>query len=125
MGKIRFSPATIKAGFLVENPDWYDYEIVKHMEKAATTGSVNHILIFEGRSGEMDGVPVSKLINEKADWVALPIFVAANGGNPPDPESDYDWDDLVGVRMSVFTKRGARQDGTPQNDLVEFKPLGK
>ena len=124
MGKIRFSPSTIRAGFLVENPDWYKYKIIKHLEKAATTGSVNHILVFEGQNGEMEGVPVSKLINEKADWVALPIFTAANGGNPINPDADYDWDELVGVVMEAYTKRGARQDGTPQNDLVEFKPVG-
>lgn len=120
--KIKFSAATVKAGFLVETPDWYKYRITKHMEKPASTGSINHILIFEGLTGEMTGVPVSKLINENADWVALPIFMAANGGQIQE-DQEYNWDDLVDVVLEAYTKRGARQDGTPMNDLVEFRPV--
>lgn len=125
---IRFSESTIKAGFLVQNPDWYRYECVKVLEKPSSTGSKNYILVWEGRqtpgtSDEMNGVPVSKLINEKADWVFLPIFVAANGGEPVAPNVEMEPKDLVGITLEARTVRGTRQDGTPMNDLVEWRPV--
>lgn len=130
MGKIRFSESAIKSSFLVENPDWYVFECTKVLEKASTTGSINYIFIFEGKRSknaknpeEMSGVSVSKLINEKADWVMYPMFKAANNGNDLTPETEVDPHDLEGVTFEAMCKRGQRQDGSPQNDLVDFRPL--
>jgi hypothetical protein len=125
---IRFSESTIKASFLVQNPDWYRYECVNVLEKAATTGSKNYILIFEGRqtpggTDEMNGVPVSKLVNEKADWIMYPIAVAANGGENLPAGTDFDPKQLKGITLEARTVRGQRQDGSPMNDLVEFRPV--
>lgn len=125
MGKIRFSESAIKASFLVRNPDWYQYEISKIITKAATSGSTNYIFIFTGLNGEMQDVGVSVLINEKADWIMYPIFKAANGGQDLAPNTEVDPMDLLNVRLEAYTVRGQRQDGTPQNSLVEFRPLPK
>lgn len=128
MGKFRFTPEAIKASHLIEKPDWVEFEITKHMEKTSSGGdSINHIYIFEGRTPghEMEGVGVSLLINEKAQWVALPLFTACNGGVVPTEGDEFDWNDIVGVRLLAYCKRGRRQDGTPSNDLVEFKPVPK
>ena len=119
---IKFSESTIKSSFLVETPDWYDYECTKVLEKTNDKGSINYIFIFEGRSGDMKGVGVSKLINEKADWVLAPLFKAAFG--ELDPEAEYDPQKLEGVTLQAYTKRGARMDGTPMNDLVDWRPIG-
>ncbi len=126
---VRFSQSTIKASFLVQNPDWYRYECTKVMEKPASTGSKNYILVWEGRhspeskTDEMNGVPVSMLINENADWVFMPIFIAANDGQPVEEDKEYEPKDLVGITLEARTIRGNRQDGTPQNSLVEWRPV--
>lgn len=123
---MRFSPQAIKASFLVENPGWYHYEITKVTSKPSEKGdSTNYFVVFEGRNGEMQDVPVTVLVNSKADWVALPIFTAANEGNKPEADKEYSFDDLKNIHMEAFTKRGTRQDGTPCNNLVEFRPLSK
>jgi len=124
MGKIKFSEQTIRAGFLVQTPDWYGYKITKHTEKPSDKGTINHFLIFEGKTGEMNGVPVVFMCNEKADWVALPLFKAALGNQDPDPNKEYDWDDLVGLELEAMTKRGEDQNGAPRNSLIEFSPKG-
>jgi len=121
---MRFTPQAIKASFLVEHPDWYQYEITKHFTKKSADGqSTNHFLIFTGENGEMKDVPVTTLFNEKADWSMVPLFTAANGGELPDPDKEYNFEDLVGIHLECFTKRGARQDGTPMNQLTEYRPI--
>jgi len=129
---IRFSESTIKSGFLVVEPDWYGVKFVKHMEKdSKDKKSKNHILVAdviacnEGEdTSKMLGVPVTILINEKADWAALPLFKAANGGEDPEADVDYEFKDLVGVELDAYIQRGKRQDGTSQNEMIEFSPRG-
>lgn len=121
---IRFSASAIKANFLVENPDWYAYKCVDVKKKPSAAGdSTNYFYIFEGQNGEMTGVQVTKLASEKADWVHYPIFKAANGGKDLPPDTEVNPEDMKDVMLEAFTKRGARQDGTPMNDLVEFRPI--
>jgi hypothetical protein len=126
---IRFSASTIKASFLVQNPDWYRYECVNVLKKVAASGtSKNYILVFEGRqtpggTDEMNGVPVSKLVSEKADWIIYPIAVAANGGEDFPADTEFDPESLKGITLEARTVRGQRQDGSPMNDLVEFRPV--
>lgn len=122
---IRFSASAIKANFLVENPDWYQYKCVDVKNKPATTGSKNYFYVFEGLNGEMLGVQVAKMANEKADWIHYPIFKAANGGVDLAPDTEVNPEDMKDVVLEAFTKRGQRQDGTPMNDLVEFRPVQK
>jgi hypothetical protein len=123
---IQFSESTIKSGFIVQNPDWYDYEFVKVEKKDTARGdSQNYIIDLEGRSGEMTNVPVTLVIWENADWVLLPIFKAFLGGKDPEPGVDYEVEDLVGTTLSGYTKRGAHyKDGTPQNDISDWRPVG-
>jgi hypothetical protein len=71
----------------------------------------------------MNGVPVSKLVNEKADWIMYPIAVAANGGENLPAGTDFDPKQLKGITLEARTVRGQRQDGSPMNDLVEFRPV--
>lgn len=121
---IRFSAAAIKANFLVENPDWYTYKCVEVRTKKSSDGnSTNYFYIFEGQNGEMTGVQVSHLANEKADWIHYPIFKAANGGKDLPADTEVNPEDMKDVVLEAFTKRGARQDGTPMNSLVEFRPV--
>lgn len=124
MAMIKFSAKAIRANFLVEHPDWYKYQITKILEKPSDDGqSTNFILIFTGQNGEMAGVDVSKLINEKADWIFYPVFKAANGGKDLAPDTEVNPNDLLNIQLEAYTKRGARRDGTPMNDLVDFRPL--
>ncbi len=120
---IKFSEKAIKQNFLVQNPDWYTYKCTDVKNKPASTGSKNYFYIFEGLSGEMKGVPVTKMANENADWIHYPIFKAFNGGKDLPPDSEVNPEDLIGVILEAYTKRGARQDGSPQNDLVDFRPV--
>ena len=124
MGKIRFSKEAIKAGFLVENPGVYEFELTGHRELPATTGSVNHLLTWTGRSGEMDGVPVTMLINENASWVALPIWQAILHPKPPVEDEDYNWEDAIGVHLKALCKRGTRYgSNATENQLSDFRPV--
>lgn len=124
MPKVRFSNEDIKAGFLVQNPARYEYVIEKVIVKPAKSdGSPNYTFLFKGKSGEMDGVPVFVMISSKAGWLLTPIFKAANGGKPLDPDQDYDTDDLVGVSLSAMTTRGQRDDGSPFNMLSDYMPI--
>lgn len=120
---IRFSEKSIKQNFLVQNPDWYRYKCTDVKEKAASTGSKNYFYIFEGLNGEMQGVPVTKMANEKADWIHYPIFKALNNGKDLPANTEVNPIDVIGCSLEAYTKRGARQDGSPMNDLVDFRPL--
>jgi len=123
MTMINFSESEIKAGYLVQTPDWYDYVIKDHKEKPAKTdGSANHIFIFEGQNGEMSGVPVVKLYSSKVAAFMVPLFKAANGGKDLTPGAGIDPNDLVGITLQAYTKRGQNQEGSPINDLVDFRP---
>jgi len=105
MGKIRFSEAAIKANYLVENPDWYEYEITNVVSKPTQAGdSNNNFVTFEGRSGEMQGVPVTIMFNDKADWTYLPLFTVAVGREIT-AEDEFEWDDLKGIKLQAMTKR--------------------
>lgn len=121
---IRFSKSAIKASFLVQNPDWYKYKCVDVKSKPAATGnSKNYFYIFEGLNGEMEGVQVTYMANEKADWLHYPIAKAANNGVDLAPDSEVEPEDMKDIIIEAFTKRGQRQDGSPQNQLVEFRPV--
>jgi hypothetical protein len=120
---IKFSQKAIKQNFLVQNPDWYKFKITDVKDKPASTGSKNYFYIFEGLEGEMEGVQVSKMANENADWIHYPIFKAANGGKDLTPGTEVEPSDMAGIVMEAYCKRGARQDGSPMNDLVDFRPL--
>lgn len=130
---IRFSEKAIKASFLVETPDWYVFECTDVKKKPAKDGlSNNYFYIFEGRYSpnaevprEMESVPVTYMANEKADWLHYPLFKAMNNGNDLPADTEVNPEDAKGVTLEAYCKRGARQDGTPQNTLVEFRPLTK
>ncbi len=121
---IKFSASAIKANFLVQNPAFYQYKCTAVKNKPTQAGdSKNYFYIFEGLNGEMEGVPVTHMANEKADWLHYPIFKAANGGKDLASDTEVNPEDMEGIVIEAFTKRGARQDGTPQNTLVEFRPV--
>lgn len=126
MGAIRFSEGTLKAGFLVENPGVYEFELTQHKEMPSKSGtSTNHILTWTGRSGEMSEVPVTMFINEAADWVALPIWQAALHPKQVEKDAAYNWDDLVGIHLKAVCKRGERfgSNGVIENQLSDFRPV--
>lgn len=121
--KIRFSDADVKQGYLVKQPNWYQYKITKHTDKASKAGdSQNHWMIFTGLSGEMKDVEVVQNFNDKVPRFSVPFFTACNGGNPLDPTKDYDFDSTVGIVLEAYTQRGS-YEGTPRNDLVDFRPV--
>lgn len=130
---IRFSEKAIKSSFLVENPGWYVFKCTDVKKKLASNGeSNNYFYIFEGEYSpnaenprEMESVPVTYLANEKADWLHYPIFKALNNGNDLSADSEVNPEDVKGATLEAYCKRGARQDGTPQNSLVEFRPFRK
>jgi hypothetical protein len=124
MPKVSFSNEDIKAGFLVQNPGRYEYTIKRVTVKPAKSdGSPNYTFLFQGTSGEMEGVPVFVMISSKAGWLLTPIFKAANGGKPLESGTDYDTDDLLGVSLSAMTTRGQREDGSPFNMLSDYMPI--
>lgn len=123
MSLISFSESELKAGYLVQNSDWYDFEVTEYKEKPATTdGSPNHIWFLKGLSGEMDQVPVFKLISSKMKTDLLNIMKAFNGGIAPAPGQTMDPKDTVGLKVQAYTKRGQDQNGKTINDLVDFRP---
>lgn len=121
---IKFSAAAIKANFLVQNPGWFTYKCTDVKKKPSADGqSINYFYIFEGKNGEMEGVQVTHMANSKADWIHYPIFKAANGGKDLPPDTEVNPEDMKDVVLEGFTKRGERQDGTPQNSIVEWRPV--
>lgn len=122
---IRFSQKAIKQNFLVQNPDWYQFKCTDVKNKPASTGSKNYFYIWEGLNGEMEGVPVTKMANENADWIHYPIFKAANEGKDLPVDTVVNPEDMIGVTLEGYCKRGQRQDGSPMNDIVDWRPLKK
>lgn len=130
---MRFSEATIKSGFKVTQPDWYLLKISAHRDKpTAAKDSKNHFVTFdviqtqEGEEPEkMLGVPVVMMYNDKPEsaWTSLELFTVANGGEL-DPEKDYPFEELVGITLEGYIRRGTRQDGSSQNTISEFAPAG-
>ena len=124
MPVMKFTDEDIKAGFLVQNPGRYNYEIVDIKEKPAKSdGSPNYTFVCVGLSGEMKGVRVFVMASSKAGWLITPIFKAANNGVPLEAGRDYNTDDLKGVKVSAMTVRGQRDDGSYFNSLVDWKPF--
>ena len=134
---IRFSESTIKAGFLVTQPDWYKVTIAPKVNKKRTKAddSNNYFVTFEvvgirkgaGEEAEkMIGVPVTMMYNDKEEsaWTSVKLFTAANGGDPLTPDQDYEFEALGGITLEAYIKRGSRQDGSPQNVAEDFAPLG-
>ena|SRR5713226_1209652 len=128
--RIRFSESDVKAGYLVKQPNWYRFKVSKHTEKPTKAGdSQNHWMIFEGlqtpnSSNEMMGVEVVQNFNDKVPRFSVPFFTACNEGLPLNPEKDYNFDDTVGITLEAYAQRGS-YEGTPRNDLVDFRPVQK
>lgn len=123
MPKIKFSKEDLASGHLVNEPGWYDYVIHKITHKTAKTdGSGLHWVTFKGQSGEMENVLVTKPFSDKAGWASLPLFTALNGGNAPTEGQEFEWDDIQNMKVSAMTRRG-EFNGSPINDLVDFRPL--
>lgn len=123
MPKVKFTAEDLKSSYLVQNPDWYVYEIIKITEKPAKSdGSPNNWITFKGESGEMAGVLVTKCYSSKAGWALVPLVKAANGGKEPSAESDFELDDLLKVKVQAMTRRGDF-NGSVVNDLVDFRPV--
>jgi hypothetical protein len=124
MPAITFTDEDIKAGFLVQNPGRYKYELSNvKVKPAKTDGSPNYTFVFKGLDGEMAGVSVFYMASSKAGWLIAPIVKAANGGKAPVPGQKYEIDDLKGVVLTAMTARGQREDGTYFNSLSDFKPV--
>jgi hypothetical protein len=123
MPAITFSNEDIKAGYLVQNPGRFKYEISNIKSKPAKTdGSPNYTIQFKGLDGEMEGVVVFVMISSKAPWLLAPIFKAASGGELV-PGKNYELDDLKGVVLSAMTVRGQREDGSQFNNLTDYRPV--
>jgi hypothetical protein len=123
MPVVKFTNEDIKSSYLVQTPDWYDYEVTKVTEKPAKSdGSPNYWITFKGQSGEMEGVLVTKLYSSKAGWAMVPLIKAVNGGKEPVSDTPFELNDLVGVKVSSMTRRGDF-NGTTINDLVDFRPV--
>lgn len=123
MSLISFSESELKAGYLVRNPAFYDYEVTDFKEKPASTdGSPNYIWFFKGLSGEMSDVPVFKLISSKMKNDLLNIMKAFNGGKDLTPGQTLDPAETKGIRIQAYTKRGQDQNGKTINDLTDFRP---
>ena len=119
---VKFTNEDIKSSYLVVNPDWYDYEISKVTEKPAKSdGSPNYWITFRGKSGEMEGVLVTKLYSSKAGWAMVPLIKAVNNGKEPGAETPFELNDLIGVSVTAMTRRGDF-NGSSINDLVDFRP---
>ncbi len=120
MPAVTFTTEDLKSSYQVQNPGWFEYEITKISEKPATTdGSPNIFVTFMGKSGEMEGVRITWMNNSKANWKAVPLFKAANGGTLESGRK-YDYSDLIGCKVQAMTKRGDRFP----NELVDFRPAG-
>lgn len=116
---VSFTEEDIKSGYQVQNPGFYEYEVVKVETKPASTdGSPNYIVALLGQSGEMSGVRVTTLFSSKAKFAFIGLFKAANGGQI-EKGKDYDWDQLIGCKVKAWTKRGDRFP----NELTDFRPV--
>lgn len=125
MPKVKFTNEDLKSSYLVQNPDWYDYEISKVTEKPAKSdGSPNYWITFKGVGAgqEMNGVLVTKLYSSKAGWAMVPLMKAINSGKEPLPETEFELNDLVGIKVTAMTRRGDF-NGSTINDLVDFRPV--
>lgn len=123
MPAIKFSNDDIKAGYLIQNPGRFTYELTNVKTKAAKSdGSPNYIFQFKGLDGEMEGVVVFVMLSSKAGWLIAPIVKACNGGEL-EAGVEYNPEDLKGCRVSAMTTRGTREDGGMFNSLNDFKPV--
>ena len=121
MPVVNFTEEDIKSSYLVQNPDWYVYEITKITEKPARSdGSPNNWITFKGQTGEMKGVLVTKCYSSKAGWALVPL-VKACGVEPAQGQS-FELDNLKGVQVQAMTRRGDF-NGSVVNDLVDFRPV--
>jgi hypothetical protein len=123
MPAISFSNDDIKAGYLIQNPGRYKYELTKiKVKPAKTDGSPNYVFQFKGLDGEMEGVVVFVMLSSKASWLIAPIVKACNGG-VLEAGVEYNVEDLAGCQVTAMTTRGTRDDGGMFNSLNDFKPV--
>lgn len=131
---MKFSEETIKSNFLVREPEWYGVKCTKHNPKpSAKKDSTNHFYTFEvveTKEGDdlecMMGVPVLHLVNDKEDFGFLPIVKAMLGGKNPDPDTDYQHKDVVGVEFDAYIERDKRYNSQDIiNVISQFAPRGE
>lgn len=123
MSLISFTDSELKAGYLVQNPNFYEYVVTDFKEKPANTdGSPNYIWFLKGLSGEMEEVPVVKFCSSKMKTDLLNIMKAFNGGKDPAPGQTMDPKDTIGIHVEAYTKRGQDQNGKSINELTDFRP---
>lgn len=126
-GKVRFTKGDLKAGYLVKQPAWYEYELQPGFKSQRSSTGKSNIWITEwkGCSGEMDEVVVTKIFNDSKMGLTemVKVFTAANNGNDLNEDAEYDFDSLVGVHLDVYTMRGENDKGQTINDLKDFRPV--
>lgn len=130
---IRFSESTIKAGFLVRQPDWYKLNVSSVRSKRTKADDSNNWFVTfdvvgtpKGEDAEaMMGVPVVMMYNDKEEsaWTSVKLFTAANGGETLVPGKEYEFSDLNGITLEGYIQRGTRQDDSPQNVITDYAPL--
>jgi len=124
-GLISFSESDIKAGYLVQEPNWYDYKILTCRENLSKKGtSTNYFVSLRGESGEMNGVEFQIMLNTSEGFRGkiIRLFQAANGGNELTAGKPYNWKDVIGLTISGYTLRGLDQNGNSINDVSDFRP---
>jgi len=124
-GLITFSDSDVKAGYLVQEPGWYDYKILSARENPSKSGeTTNYFVEVRGESGEMKDVEFTIMFNTHKAFRGkiTRLFVAANGGNDLAPGKAYNWKDVIGITLQGYTQRGQDQNGNPVNDIPDFRP---
>lgn len=120
------TPDDLKKGDLIE-VGWHPAEIVEYKEEAADTdGSTNCIFIFKVLDGPGKGVSPRRLFNEKALGFGKNLWKAL--GFPYDAAKGYElstqlFEQTVGSKLMIYSKRGKSNKGNEFNDIVDFKPL--
>ncbi len=121
------TPSDIKRGTEVK-PNWYRLEVKKVEERPSAKGdSRNTFVTLEiMNEGPFQGVPVTKMYNEKAPGT-IQGFAVACGVDIDDSVKQtgfaFDPEQQVGKQLDGFIQPGKKEDGSPFNDVKEFRRI--
>lgn len=121
------TPSDIKRGTEVK-PNWYKVEVMKVIEKPSAKGdSKNTFVEMEIKNeGPFQGVPVTKLYNEKAPGTIQGFAVACGVDIDDSVKASgfaFDPEQQVGKQIEAFIQPSKKEDGSPFNDVKEFRRI--
>lgn len=109
---------------------WHPAEIIKYesseaSDEAKSPGSANCTFFFRILDGPSKGIECKRLFNETAWRFAKSFFETM--GYPKEGKnykiSEEIFEQSVGHKLMIYTKRGKSNKGNEFTDVADFKPL--